>query len=528
MNSQANPRSAWARRLTTALAMVGLLGAAAAMGGGCVDTTDSTKAEAVCGNGFAKCGDACVDTTLDVANCGACGTACAAGELCSAGVCGLDCLGGTTKCDATCVDTMLDVANCGACGTKCAAGEVCSKGACALECNGGTTKCDATCVDTKLDIANCGGCGTKCAAGEVCSDGACGTSCAGGSTLCDSACVTTESDPSNCGGCGTMCAAASNAAGVCIAGSCGYACSAGFADCDASGSNGCEIDTKTDANNCGACGNACHFDNASAKCTTGACALDTCNAGFGDCDSNTVNGCEVDTKSDLANCGSCGTTCAQGEVCLSGLCKTPNVLILGAANNDWNAEVKAKLDGTAAFTAVDLYPVASQTPTLADLQGYYAVLVYADFGFADGTALGNVLASYWDGGGKVVIFYFANAYGYLGGAFADLGQGYMVLDPNGSGSSDTCSGQITFDEPASPLVKDVVSLTAGSAYRNNGAPVNGGIVVARWSDGTPLVVRGTKNGRDLVELNFYPPSVDSRGDFWPGSGTELMRNALLF
>ena len=320
MNSQANPRSAWARRLTTALAMVGLLGAAAAMGGGCVDTSDSTKAEVVCGNGFAKCGDACVDTTLDVANCGACGTACAAGELCSAGVCGLDCLGGTTKCDATCVDTMLDVANCGACGTKCAAGEVCSKGACALECNGGTTKCDAKCVDTKLDIANCGGCGTKCAAGEVCSDGACGTSCAGGSTLCDSACVTTDSDPSNCGDCGTMCAAATNAAGVCVAGSCGYACSAGFADCDASGSNGCEIDTKTDANNCGACANACHFDNASTKCTAGACALDTCNAGFSDCDSNTVNGCEVDTKSDTANCGGCGNACAANEFCSAGSC----------------------------------------------------------------------------------------------------------------------------------------------------------------------------------------------------------------
>src|SRR5690349_8596401 len=54
-----------------------------------------------------------------------------------------------TSCGGACVDTSSDPTNCGACATRCQDGEVCSKGACALVCGGGTTKCGATCNDTK-------------------------------------------------------------------------------------------------------------------------------------------------------------------------------------------------------------------------------------------------------------------------------------------------------------------------------------------------------------------------------------------
>jgi subtilase family serine protease len=42
------------------------------------------------------------------------------------------CVGGTTKCGTVCVDTKKDPANCGACGTVCPSGQVCTASVCTL------------------------------------------------------------------------------------------------------------------------------------------------------------------------------------------------------------------------------------------------------------------------------------------------------------------------------------------------------------------------------------------------------------
>ena len=99
----------------------------------------------------------------------------------------------------------IDPANCGACGTKCPTGEVCSIGNCGVTCLGGSALCGTTCVETQNDPANCGACGTACPTGQVCSTGKCGVTCLGGSTLCGTTCVDTTDDPANCGACGTAC-----------------------------------------------------------------------------------------------------------------------------------------------------------------------------------------------------------------------------------------------------------------------------------------------------------------------------------
>jgi hypothetical protein len=88
-------------------------------------------------------------------------------------VCGLECSGGATKCGSACVDTKLDPAHCGGCGTACAAGQVCSGGTCSLTCVGGTTKCGNACVNLKSDPANCGTCGLACGDGKACVSGVC-------------------------------------------------------------------------------------------------------------------------------------------------------------------------------------------------------------------------------------------------------------------------------------------------------------------------------------------------------------------
>lgn len=76
---------------------------------------------------------------------------------------------------------------------------------------------------------------------------------------------------------------------------------------------------ETDVNNCGGCGVVCSLANATAACTDGECEVSTCDAGFGDCDSDAANGCETPLTT-TSDCGSCGNACADGEVCTDGTC----------------------------------------------------------------------------------------------------------------------------------------------------------------------------------------------------------------
>ena len=140
----------------------------------------------ICSVGQLLCGVACVDLGQDPANCGACGTACAAGQVCSVGRCAASCAAGLVTCGQSCVDLTSDAANCSGCGKACGAGQECSAGVCA--CSVGQVACGATCADVGSDPANCGTCGKACATGQVCSAGACAASCGAGLTSCGGAC----------------------------------------------------------------------------------------------------------------------------------------------------------------------------------------------------------------------------------------------------------------------------------------------------------------------------------------------------
>jgi hypothetical protein len=47
----------------------------------------------------------------------------------------------------------------------------------------------------------------------------------------------------------------------------------------------------------------------------------TCNTGYADCNGVPSDGCEVDTTTDPAHCGGCGTACAPGHSCAAGMCQ---------------------------------------------------------------------------------------------------------------------------------------------------------------------------------------------------------------
>ena len=170
-------------------------------------TTDgkTTADSSPCGPGATLCSGQCTNTSNDNKNCGACGTACKAGEVCAAGTCGLTCPTGFTNCSGKCVDLKTDVANCGKCDGACKAGEVCAAGTCGLTCPTGFSKCSGKCVDTNSDSTNCGACATACKAGEVCTSGSCTLSCPTGFTNCAGTCVNLSNDAVNCGKCGELC-----------------------------------------------------------------------------------------------------------------------------------------------------------------------------------------------------------------------------------------------------------------------------------------------------------------------------------
>lgn len=201
------------------------------------------------------------------------------------------------------------------------------------------------------------------------------------------------------------------------------------------------------------------------------------------------------------------------------------LLIPGNVNPLWVTDVDTKLEATGSFDVVDIFDATNATPTMLDLQNYDAVLTWTDSGgYDDPAALGNVLADFFDGGGRVVTAVFANASIPIGGRFVT--DGYLLIDPTGQTEPMAALGNIL--EPMSPLMNGVTMFAAENSYSSTGGPINGGIVVAEWDDGRPLVVRGTVMGRNRVDLNFFPPSFDARADFWSGDGAELMRNALLF
>ncbi|HSQ68383.1 MAG TPA: MXAN_6577-like cysteine-rich protein [Polyangiaceae bacterium] len=271
------------------------------------DMADATT----CSPGQVQCGGACTDLSRDHDNCGACGSACKQGELCSQSHCATSCGGGTTQCGNTCTMTQNDPQNCGSCGTSCKSNEFCSAGKCTSTCGTGTTACGQSCVDTKVDSNNCGSCGTKCVDGKVCNNGSCASACGQGSTLCGGGdagspyCALTQTDNHNCGSCFNVCGQGE----LCANGTCTNACAAA----DGGVETLCSQDAgppycsnlQTDNANCGSCGTACSPDAGGGTCCSGTC---------------------VDLTDDKNNCGSCGNVCGVGS-CAGGQCGCSSILV---------------------------------------------------------------------------------------------------------------------------------------------------------------------------------------------------------
>ena len=206
----------------------------------------------------------------------------------------------------------------------------------------------------------------------------------------------------------------------------------------------------------------------------------------------------------------------------------------------FSGDVQSRLQSTGAFTTVDTFDARSAidggsgTPTAGQLAAYDAVLAFSNNPFSDAVLLGDRLATYHDQGRGVVVALFSNAgnsNARMQGAYGTQANGYALLNYT-SGSyiypSDWLGDVL---ESQSPLMTGVASFAASAAYRSTANVISGrGVVVARWRGGgqEPLVLRGTRGNRTLVELNFFPTSSSGFVSGWTGDGASLLRNALKY
>ena len=226
-----------------------------------------------------------------------------------------------------------------------------------------TTMCGGACTDTKTDPANCGACGKACSSGAKCVAGAC--QCTAAATKCGSDCIDTKVDAKNCGGCGKDCSADGGAPSgggswACVNSACTVTCPALKTACD-----GACVDTKTDSANCGACGTACQLTE---TCTGGIC----CTTGQKNC-----SGVCSDTNVDAKNCGACGTVCGVSTpYCAGATCIACNskVLILGDSGTTQNAAFLAKVNAAGMVGTMVDNGMTTYTGTPA-LSGFAAVLL---------------------------------------------------------------------------------------------------------------------------------------------------------
>jgi hypothetical protein len=213
--------------------------------------------------------------------------------------------------------------------------------ACTLTgCSTGYGNCDSNAangceINTNTNVNNCASCGNACTnahGSTVCTGGVCTPTCAANYGNCNGnpndGCESSVTGVTTCGSCTNDCtddyanatATCSGSPLACAMGS----CNPGYGNCGGGTADGCETNTQTSATNCGSCGAVCSTNHTTAvSCVAGGC-VPTCANGWGNCDGNALsNGCEKDVSADNANCGSCGHVCATGQSCVGGVCSTP-------------------------------------------------------------------------------------------------------------------------------------------------------------------------------------------------------------
>ncbi|MGI5830297.1 MAG: hypothetical protein ACOX8U_09050 [Bradymonadia bacterium] len=204
---------------------------------------------------------------------------------------------GKIVCDGKCIDPMKDVNYCGAkgnctgnnSGERCKSGQSCVLGSC--KCDEGKIVCDGKCIDPLSDSDFCG-------AKDSCEGSARGVEC-----------NDTEDMLKQC------------FRGACVGIECVDENKTRCPDPDNEGNYVC-LDTKSDINHCGACGNACkpYMGKKPVACVHGVCQYEGCEDGYISCIRKDEEFCVNNTHINPNFCGENCEMCTGGP-CEGGICK---------------------------------------------------------------------------------------------------------------------------------------------------------------------------------------------------------------
>jgi len=122
---------------------------------------------------------------------------------------------------------------------------------------------------------------------------------------------------------GAMCKRASdceileNSVRSCEAMVCVSECDGDYLDCDTT--KGCEVNSLTDASNCGECDVECDATNGTPSCVGGECRIAcTDPTHYDDCNDSADDGCETNVHTSETHCGACDQAC--DHECIEGKC----------------------------------------------------------------------------------------------------------------------------------------------------------------------------------------------------------------
>ncbi len=201
-------------------------------------------------------------------------------------------------------------------------------------------------------------------------------------------------------------------------------------------------------------------------------------------------------------------------------------LVLGHENDvSLDAAVLADLTGSdARFDHVNSSAydaTAAGLPTLAYLSQFDSVLVSTNLG-PNGTALSNLLGSYVNGGGRVVIStFFGQEAGTAGGLLNSSGYNPLINPTFDAYNSQTLGA---FDA-SSPLFANVFALSSILYNADYLAGLDtGATLVGSWASGRPL--EAINAAGNVIAITLYPNVVQyghATGDY-----RALFANALAF
>jgi hypothetical protein len=271
-----------------------------------------------------------------------------------------------------------------------------------------------------------------------------------------------------------------------------------------------------------------------------------------------------DTQTDPGNCGSCGHACGATETCVAGACApvdagsacshgqtlcTPDggasycadtctpctsVLLISTSSAPPAGLVSGIVAAAPSICTFDYYDASSGTPSLGQVEPFDVVIAANANGvpYENADHLGNVLGSYFDGGGQVVVTLFGDGGYALGGEFGAL---YLLIAPESVPQmADSYASSVATQAlvPGSPILAGVHSIIGtGAGWEGAQGVQNGGTAVAVWASGDVLAVTGmvtdlSGNPHNRVDLNILPDDIASGA--WTGDGIRLLANAILY